>query len=178
METPEAVRQLEQNVIPNPDPVVEHKNEEAQPDNDANVNEVDEADGFGPAVPENGKKRRYFKCVYNGEVKGRYANFQPFQAAKKAFTTIVRGRQDLIGVPIRFGLVECTQGNRKKRWTYQGTRLLREKPAEIEIMSRGKPLRLTYKYENKLFRIPGGGNPANVDNVVNPVNADNAANQA
>lgn len=64
------------------------------------------------------KRTRYFKLIFNGEPKGRFAGNKPKQAANKALTSIIKDKskngEKVIDVDIKFSLKECTRWNKKK----------------------------------------------------------------
>ena len=101
------------------------------------------------------KKKRFFKCLYNGVTQGRYSGDKPKQAANKAFTNIVRHFDgNPIGVPITFEIVECTRGHQRKCSKYSGVRTELSKPLTIPI-NKDKPnsKQITYKYYNKIVKV-------------------------
>ena len=93
---------------------------------------------------------RYFKCLYEGKIFGRYTGL-PTQAAKKAFGSIIKkfGYSD----PIVFSIKECTRGSKKKMYTYEGERFKLDKPVTIQIggMYNEKKL-IQFNYSNKVFQ--------------------------
>jgi len=95
---------------------------------------------------------RYFKCVYNDEVFGRYTG-KPTQAAKKAFGIIIKkfGYTD----PIIFSIKECTRGSKKKMYTYEGERIKLDKPVVLQIGGQGQyneKKEIQFNYKNKVVQ--------------------------
>lgn len=101
------------------------------------------------------KQKRYFKCVYEGKVHGRYSGEKPKQAANKAFTNIIRGMGgDSVGKKVRFQMKECTRGSNQKTSTYEGERVKLDKPLTIEIKKNtDKPKVIEYKFTNKINKV-------------------------
>jgi len=93
---------------------------------------------------------RYYKCLYNDEVFGRYAG-KPTQAAKKAFGSIVKrfGYSD----PIVFSIKECTRGSKRKTYMYEGERVKLDKPVTIQIRGQyTEKKQIQYNYKNKVVQ--------------------------
>jgi hypothetical protein len=106
-------------------------------------------------VQEGGKRKRFFKCLYNGQLHGRYSGDKPKQAANKAFTNIIRSMEgEVTGKVIKFQMQECTRGRPHKVNTYQGERVKLDKPLQIKISKNtDKPKVIEYKFTNKISKV-------------------------
>lgn len=104
---------------------------------------------------EDGKRKRFFKCVYEGKVHGRYSGEKPKQAANKAFTNIIRSMKgDVVGKKVKFQMKECTRGSNQKTSTYEGERVKLDTPLKIEIKKNtDKPKVIEYKFTNKINKV-------------------------
>ena len=95
-------------------------------------------------------KNRHFKVMDdNNVVFGRFSGSKPKQAANKALTSILRKRQrDKKNTEgeIRFSIVECTRGSKRKQYNYIGKRIELDDPVTVTI--KGKEV--TYKYSNNV----------------------------
>ena len=105
-----------------------------------------------------GNKIRYFKVIYEG-VKdkefGRFSGKKPKQAANKGLTSItkrlIKEDKPAIGREIKFAIIECTRGSKKKTYYYKGMRKELDDPQPVEIKVKDEPI--IYKYCNKLSKI-------------------------
>lgn len=106
-------------------------------------------------VQEGGKRKRFFKCVYEGKVHGRYSGDKPKQAANKAFTNIIRTLPEGgVGKKVKFQMKECTRGSNQKTSTYEGERVKLDTPLKIEIKKNtDKPKIIEYKFTNKINKV-------------------------
>ena len=104
---------------------------------------------------EGGKRKRFFKCVYEGKVHGRYSGDKPKQAANKAFTNIIRTLPEGgVGKKVRFQMKECTRGSNQKTSTYEGERVKLDTPLKIEIKKNtDKPKVIEYKFTNRINKV-------------------------
>jgi hypothetical protein len=104
---------------------------------------------------EGEERGRYFKYQYNGTVSGRFSGSKPKQAANKALTSIVKSRleegEDLTNQLLTFSIIECTRGSKKKEYRYQGVRRALDKPIEVKIKNKDKPI--TYKFQNRTNKL-------------------------
>jgi len=91
-------------------------------------------------------KKRYFKAIYeqNGKVvcNGRYSGKKPKQAACKALTAITNSMKDkgktFEDVSINFCVIEQTRGSKNKKYYYEGSKFLLDKPVTVEIKKKDK----------------------------------------
>jgi len=105
---------------------------------------------------DNGKKHRYFKCMYGGASFGRYSGSKPKQAANKALTIIIKkngGNTLCLNKKFKFDMVECTRNGKKKTSTYEGWREALEKPLPVKINSAKGEKSITYRFANKLKKL-------------------------
>jgi len=108
---------------------------------------------------ENDPRKRYFHCVYknaDGEVvrAGRYSGKKPKQAARKALSRVVDKNELQIGQKITFLIKECTRGRKKKSYSYEGSRVLLDKPVEVSIKKKdGTSAKLLYKHDNVVKKV-------------------------
>jgi septum formation inhibitor MinC len=105
----------------------------------------------GEENQEGGKRVRHFKCVYNGNVFGRYRASRPKQAGNKALTKICKnegGDEAVVGREFEFQMVECTRGGKRKTFSYTGKRVKLDKPT---IVPKGDK-QIPYHFTNKLYK--------------------------
>lgn len=123
-------------------------------DNNSNVDKSAKTTSIKKDIGK--KKTRYFKCMYNDKVFGRYSGIKPKQAANKALTTIIKdngGNEKCIDKVFNFKMVECTRGSKRKISAYEGKRVKLDKPLEITIKSGGNEKKIVYKFNNKLHKV-------------------------
>jgi hypothetical protein len=116
------------------------------------------------------KKVRFFKLVidnliidifgdFEGRTKGRFSGKTPKQAARKAFTAIVKkygmNGHDVVDFPIKFRIVESTRGKRKRVHKYCGIRHRLHTPIRQVIQdshgNNGDKV-IVYNYKNNIKR--------------------------
>jgi len=89
------------------------------------------------------KKFRFFKVLVDGkeleDAHGRFSGKKPKQAANKALTSILKDPDNNLddSGKIKFSIVECTRGSKRKRYYYVGERQELEKPMVV-ILGEGK----------------------------------------
>lgn len=103
---------------------------------------------------QTGGGKRIFQIICSdGSTKGRYKGRKPKQAAKKAFTYLLKnqygGGKTETG-EIEFSIKECTRNSRQKVYNYLGQRVKLEKP--IEISHKGN--KTVYQHDNKIKKNP------------------------
>lgn len=80
---------------------------------------------------------------------------KPKQSAQKAIGSIVKalGSKYKQGKPIKFLMVECTRGSKKKMYAYEGYQKALDTPVEVPITKKdGKKDVIVYKRENKVSK--------------------------
>jgi len=94
-------------------------------------------------------KKRFFKCIYNGNVYGRLCGKKPKQAANKAFTSILKqmkkSKEVYNGQKIYFSIIECTRGWKRNRYCYVGERKSLAAPVIVPIKIKNKEEAVTQK---------------------------------
>lgn len=104
-------------------------------------------------VEQMDKKTRYFRCMYNDEVFGRYSGKTPKQAANKALTSIIKsngGNTNCVDKKFNFILKECTRGYKSKDKNYEGSRKKLDKPIIVNISNGETKKHIEYQYLNKV----------------------------
>ncbi len=97
---------------------------------------------------------RYFAIVdENGNSHGRYTGSKPKQAACKAFSTIIKTKENR-SEQINFTIRECTRGSRCKQYYYTGKRHELDVPNTITIKGRDgqEDKTITYKFLNRVMK--------------------------
>ena len=94
----------------------------------------------GGEQTEKKTKKRYFRAIYKNEegeivCEGRYSGKKPKQAASKALTGILKlyKSSGIKSDKVKFGVIECTRGSRRKRYYYQGEKSQLPKPLIVKI---------------------------------------------
>lgn len=113
---------------------------------------VDNAELVDDEFAENNPKKknyRHFKLIFNGsEPTGRFSGTKPKQASNKALSSIYKGGYSETG-EIKFSIVECTQGSKRKQYNYIGERVKLDHPMVVPIKKGGEKS-ITYNYNNKV----------------------------
>ena len=124
---------------------------------EAPVTQVEQAGGEAVDADEQDQgdgRLRYFKLLYDGEVKGRFCGRKPKQAANKAFSSIIKeklsGGGNGVVSNVEFSIRECTRGSKQKDYYYTGSREELKNHVEVQIQSGGSTKTITYKFQNKL----------------------------
>jgi len=109
-----------------------------------NENQINNNPGNNGYLPT-----RYFKCVCDGESFGRFTGGKPKQAARKAFTSLLRQGKES---PILFSLIECTRGCKHKEYKYKGDRIELDEPMKLMIGTGADAKEITYRYNNRIMK--------------------------
>jgi hypothetical protein len=97
-------------------------------------------------------KPRNFKLInyITGEHYGRYIGKTPKQAANKAFSSLLKKKNnDEIK---KFSIIECTKHSKKKIYNYYGKRELIEHPFSRKITRNNLIKEIEFTFRNKISR--------------------------
>jgi hypothetical protein len=102
--------------------------------------------------------KRYFKLIFENDTSGRFVGAKPKQAANKAFTQLVKQKaketnEDMLDKELRFKLIECTRGSRRKEYEYIGVREKLKEPLTVAIKGTDRDKSIVYNYINKIKKI-------------------------
>jgi hypothetical protein len=99
---------------------------------------------------------RYFKVVIEeGDAHGRFSGSKPKQAANKALTSILKGKEKkgkTVEGEIKFSIVECTRGSKHKTYNYVGERVQLKNPMEVTIGKGTDAKVITYRFNNRVMK--------------------------
>lgn len=105
-------------------------------------------------------ENRYFKCVYDGEIYGRYCGKTPKSVACKIFRNIVETKLDgknKNNVDAIFGIQECTKGQCKRNLTklhvFHGTRQKLDKPMEVTMKKAKDGRVIKFNFTSKVKKL-------------------------
>ena len=107
-------------------------------------------------VQEGGKRKRFFRCMYDDNTFGRFCGYKPKQAANKALTTILKQRKqdgESIFDEVGFSMVECTRGRPHRVSQYTGKRIQLDEPVVVEINTNGVSKKIEYNFTNKVTKV-------------------------
>jgi len=110
-------------------------------------------------IPHN--KSRYFKLINNtngnNKTFGRYRGKTPKQAAKKAFSSLIKRNYNELNKStndnINFSIIECTSNSKNKIYNYFGKRLRVENPFTRTVYKNGKSIQIQFKFNNLVYMV-------------------------
>lgn len=97
-------------------------------------------------------KIRYFKLIYDDKSYGKFSGTKPKNAANKALTELAKTYGN--NGPFVFSMMESTRGSNHKIYNYEGIRIVLNEPMTVRVSTPLNSKDITYKYYNKLKKIP------------------------